>query len=300
MDNSPVIIRSMVFVSAHDKDRIMATADMGPDAICMDMEDLTPLVNKEDARRLFPEVAAELKARGIIAMARVNALDDGMAEADLEAIVGPDLHCVHLPKVESAEVVAEYDKLIDRVEKDKGISNGYTLTRPIIETAKGVKFAYEIASASPRTTYMGGVSGGWWGDLASSLGYLDTADGAGSRFTREKVLIDVRAAGVPFPIGGGSLGSSDVNDIRAFFNECKVMGYTGAHCKGSEPIVQTANEVFVPDKAQLDEWLAMLPGLEQAERDGLTSTWVEGRHLDLVCLPRVRSQVALATRVGMI
>jgi citrate lyase subunit beta/citryl-CoA lyase len=297
--NQPRIIRSMVFTSAHDADHIAKTAELGMDALCMDMEDLTPRANKEDARRIFPDVAKQLSAMGIVVMARTNGLEDGMARADLEAIVGPDLHCVNFPKTESPDEIVEFCALLDKVEADKGVPIGHTLVRPIIETARGVKFAYEIAMASPRIAYMGGVQGIWWGDLGSSLCYQSTPSGRETLFVRSKVLVDVRAAGVPHPIGGGSLAATDREDFRTFFTECKVLGYTGAHCGASADAVQVANEVFLPTSEDLEQWNGLLPAFEDAERQGLTAAWVDGKHYDLVCLPRIRAQLELARRVGL-
>jgi citrate lyase subunit beta/citryl-CoA lyase len=300
MANQPTVIRSMVYVSAHDADHILETAQAGMDALCLDMEDLTPRANKDDARRIFPEVAKQLDAMGIRVMARTNGLEGGMAKADLDAIVSTELHCVNVPKTESPDEIVEFCALLDEVEADKGVPAGHTLVRPVIETALGVKYAYEIATASPRIAYMGGVQGIWWGDLGSSLGYLSTATGLETLFVRSKVLVDVRAAGVAHPIGGGSLITTDSDAIRAFYTECKVLGYTGVHCTGGANSVQLANEVFVPSAEELELWLSLLPSFEEAERQGQTAVWVNGKHFDLVCLPRIRSQMELARRLDLV
>lgn len=300
MANRPSIIRSMVFVSAHDHDRIMSTAQEGMDALCMDLEDLTPFDQKEQARDIFPEVAAKLSALGIRVMARTNGLEGGMAEADLRAIVSPELHCVNFPKTEDPEQIREFAALLDRVEADKGVPVGHTLVRPIIETAAGVRLAFEIAAASPRVAYMGGVQGGWWGDLGSSIGYHSTSTALETLFVRAKVLVDVRAADVLYPIGGGAIGTSDADAVAAFFRECKVLGYTGVHCAYSPEAVRLANEIFAPSAQDIDEWLGLLPAFEEAEQAGLSSVWIDGHHYDLVCLPRIRAQMELAGRLGLV
>jgi len=79
MENRPRIIRSLVFSLAHDEDKILALAEKGMDAICLDMEDLTPLPYKEEARRVVPAVASKLASRGVVVFARTNAMADGMA-----------------------------------------------------------------------------------------------------------------------------------------------------------------------------------------------------------------------------
>jgi citrate lyase subunit beta/citryl-CoA lyase len=303
--NGPRAIRSLSFVPAHDPERILAAAGAGMDGLCLDLEDLTPTAAKAEARRVFPEVARRLAAAGVAVFARTNPIDPtsssgGMGGADLEAIVGSELHCVSIPKTSGAVDVVEFCGVLDRVERDAGLEAGRVLVRPIIETAPGVRNAYEIAAASPRVAYMGGVSGGWWGDLSSSLGYLPTPDGRETFYVRSKVLVDVRAAGVPFPIGGGTLGSSDPDDLRAYAVENKVLGYEGFHCAPRPDAVHIVNEVFTPTRAEVDGWLAVLPALEQAERDGLTASDLDGVFYDLAGLAKVRRGLALARRAGVI
>jgi citrate lyase subunit beta/citryl-CoA lyase len=293
------IIRSLIFVPAHDPDRIRDAAKYGADAICLDLEDLTPLEQKEEARRLFPEIAAELAALGVTVFARTNGLKGDMASKDLEAIVGTPVHCVSLPKVISAEEVRAYGEILDTLERERGLDLGSILVRPIVENALGIKFAYEIATASPRVAYMGGVAGGFWGDISSSLGFLPTVEGKETFYLRSKVLVDVRAAGVPYPIGGGPTKDRSLDQVRAFALENKQLGYDGMHC-GSEPeIIEVVNEVFSPDPASIKAWAPLVPRLEEAEQAGLNSVVLDGVFMDLAGLPRVRDQIALARRLGM-
>jgi citrate lyase subunit beta / citryl-CoA lyase len=294
----PRILRSMVMVSGIDPDGAVAAARAGADAICIDFEDLVPHDKKAEARALFAETANEVASAGACVMVRTNSLDSGLARADLEAAVGPRLHCVNIPKAEVPGEVARYCDLVETVEHERGLPSGTIFVRPIVETALGIKFAYEIAAASRRIAYMGGVAGRWWGDLGASLGYQDTADGRGTLYVRSKVLVDVRAAGVPFPIGGGPIASSDSRDIEAFFVECKVLGYTGVHCGADPAVIQIANQVMLPTPAEVGEWRHYLPALAEAQRTGVTSVWVDGRHLDVACLPRIQAQLELTQRVA--
>ena len=300
MANEPRTVRSLAFVPAHDADRIVAAAACGMDGLCLDLEDLTPLAGKEDARRIFPDVARRLVDLGVMVFARSNSIAGGMGRADLEAIVVPELHCVSIPKTNDAEDVRTFCAVLDEVERAAGLEPGHVLVRPIIETAAGVRNAFEIASASPRIAYMGGVSGGWWGDLSSALGYVPTRDGHETFYVRSKVLVDVRAAGVPFPIGGGTLGSSDPDDLRAYALENRVLGYEGFHCAPTAEAVRIVNEVFTPTREEVDGWLAVLPALEQAERDGLTALELDGVFYDLAGLAKVRRGLDLARRVGLL
>jgi citrate lyase subunit beta/citryl-CoA lyase len=299
MENHPRIIRSLVFSQAHDEDKIMQLAEMGMDAICLDMEDLTPAPFKEQARRVVPVVATKLAQQGLAVFIRTTSMADGAA-ADLDAVVSTDVHCVSLPKATSADEVVEYAALVTAAEGLKDLPLGFTLVRPVIETAMGVRNAYEIAAASPRVAYMGGVSGGMWGDLGASLGYTPMADGKETFYVRSKVLVDVRAAGVPFPIGGGGMYRKDPDGYRDFAIECKGLGYDGMHVAGDAELIALVHEVFTPSKEQIDEILHLMPFVDAAEREGHTTFYVEGRLFDLAGAVRAREQLDLARRIGMI
>ena len=113
MANEPRTVRSLAFVPAHDTDRIVAAAACGMDGLCLDLEDLTPLAGKDDARRIFPDVARRLVDLGAIVFARSNSIAGGMGRADLEAIVVPELHCVSIPKTNDAEDVRTFCAVLD-------------------------------------------------------------------------------------------------------------------------------------------------------------------------------------------
>lgn len=300
MHNEQQAIRSIVFLPAHDADLVLSRAKLGMDAICVDLEDLTPAKEKDAARQIFPGLAKELTGMGIVAFARTNSLDGGMAKEDLEAIVCPELHCVSIPKAERASQVDDFCRLLESAERSNGVTVGHTWVRPIIETARGVHAAFEIAAASPRISYMGGVAGGWWGDLATSLGYTPTPEGRETLYLRSKILVDVRAAGVALPIGGGVGPQSDLGTVRNFAKENCDLGYTGAHCQSTADVVAVVNEVFSPTAQEVAHWRDMLPRLLDAERAGVVAAEMDGETVGMSGLIRVREKLKLAKRIGLI
>lgn len=296
----PRIIRTLVFAPAHDRSTILRYADLGADAICLDMEDLTPLPHKDTARALFAEVAPELAERGLLVFARTNGLERGQAEQDLAAIVDPHLHCASLPKAEHGHQVEEYDALLSAAEAKAGVAAGSIRIRPVIETAMGVKNGFDIAAASRRVAYAGGVSGGVWGDLGASIGYSPMPEGKETFYLRAKLIVDVRAAGAPFPLSGGGMIRADVDGYRRFAVECKNLGYNGLHCAATPEIVIAVNAVFTPTAQQLADWAELVPQIEAAEKEGYVVAIVNGRQYDLAGLVRVREQLGLAKRLGLL
>ena len=299
MTHQPRIIRSLVFVPAHDPDRILVAAAMGADAVGLDLEDLTPGPDKQRARELFRSMARELSAKGVTVMARTNGFANGMCEADLDAVVCPELHCCNIPKVSSAEDVTRFAALLADAERRHGLAAGGILLRPVVETAAGVRSAYEIASASALVAYMGGVAGGFWGDLGASMGLIASPQATESLYLRSKVLVDVRAAGVPFPVGGGASADKDPDVVRRFAQENRHLGYTGSFTHANPAEIAIVNEVFTPTVEQIAEWQAILPELEKARDEGTIVVTINGRLYDAAGIPRVRDQLALAERLGL-
>jgi citrate lyase subunit beta / citryl-CoA lyase len=299
VSNEPRVIRSLVFVPAHDENAILRAAEMGADAVGLDLEDLTPGPAKEHARNIFPSMAREMASRGVVVMARTNGFDGGMCEADIDAIVCPELHCLNIPKAESADAVARFCALVEKAEVAHGLLPGSTWVRPVVETARGIRLAYEIAAASPRIEYMGGVAGGFWGDLGATLGVIMSPSGTESLYLRSKVLVDVRDAGLRFPIGGGGTASTDRESVRRFALENKHLGYTGSFTYPRPEIIEVVNDVFTPSAADIAEWTAILPRLEEARAEGTIVIEVDGKLYDTAAILRVRDQLDLVSRLGL-
>ena len=296
--NRARIIRSMGFAPAHEPEKVLSAAASGLDAVGADLEDLTPGSEKRRAREVFRDLARELRSRGTLVMARTNDLGAG-CEEDLAAIVCPELHCVNVPKARSAAQVREFCGLLEEAERRNRVPPGSVLVRPVIETAEGVRNAFEIASASPRVTYMGGVAGGFWGDLGATLGLITGPDGMESYFLRAKILVDVRAAGVRFPIGGGGISNREPAAIKEFAWQNKRLGYTGMYTRADAETVAAIHEVFTPTPEEVREWREVLPELEKAEREGTICVFIGSRMYDTAGIPRVRDLLELADRVGV-
>lgn len=301
--NEPVWLRSMVFVDAHDEDIIMGLAKLKPDAICWDLEDSTPLKFKAQARKLFPKLAKEVHGMGIKVMARIN---PGMELEDLDAVVIPELHCAQISKACNATDVIEVAKLVSLLEKERGLPTNHILIRPVVETAAGIKWAYEIASASPRVAYMGGVHGSRMGDLGVSLGYRNTNTGIESFYVRAKVLVDVRTAGILYPIGGGGGDSKSADSRHRSAVIARDMGYQGMHSSahftlaGVKENLGMLHEVFTPPLKDVERWVELIPEIEAAEAEGTVLVNTKYGNFDTACLKTMREEVRLARRVGIL
>ena len=149
-------------------------------------------------RKMLEELSGEKPALTV----RVNRLDTGLTGGDPEAITCPQLYGVLLPKVEGPADVVEVANLLSHFEREAGMEVGSIFVDPGLQTAQSIRQSYEIAMASPRITHMGG-SGGKGGDTSRSIGFQWTPEGLETLYLKSKVLIDVRSAGVRYPMSGG-------------------------------------------------------------------------------------------------
>src|SRR5437764_15323746 len=123
-----------------------------------------------------------------------------MTVRDLEAVIGPRVQAVALPKAESADHVRLVAEIIDELEAERGIALGTTKMLAMVETADAFFRIHEIAKASPRLVALNlGAE-----DFALSAGMLPEAEGL---FMPKQVCVfAARAAGI-MPLGFGRQGA---------------------------------------------------------------------------------------------
>jgi citrate lyase subunit beta/citryl-CoA lyase len=137
-----------------------------------------------------------------IVYVRVNPADSGLLEDDLDAVVGPGLAGVRVPKTETPADVQAIDELLTAAERRNGVAAGSVGISIGLESAAAVRATWELCSASPRVTSVA-VGLGRGGDLQRDLGFVPGESGDETLYLRSKVVLDARAAGVPLPLDGG-------------------------------------------------------------------------------------------------
>src|SRR6266567_7321874 len=141
--------RSMLFVPVTQRRFVDGAAKRGADAIILDLEDSVAPSEKDRARALVPEAAQIVSAGGADVVVRLNR-PLRMTVRDLEAVIGPGVLAVALPKAESAQHVQLVAEVIDELEAERGIPVGTTKMLAMVETASAFFRLAEIARAHPR------------------------------------------------------------------------------------------------------------------------------------------------------
>ena len=198
------------------------------------------------AREFFDaQPASSQRGSAPLLFARVQPWTTGQTLKDLRAVMGPSLGGILIPKIESPADVHAVDALLTCMEAEFGLEPGSVVLYPILETAAAIRLAYEIATASPRVTYMGGAISRF-GDIHQAIGFRWTAEGEETLFLRSKVLIDARAAGIRYPISGMWGGDrDDLDGLREFAVKLRNLGYYGMML-GDPVYIPLVHEVFSP------------------------------------------------------
>ena len=261
-------LRSVQFVPGDDRDAVERSLGQGADAVILDLEE--PRTPFTQAQRVAAREVVSTFLRGLgdeqgrpLYFVRVQDTESGGMLRDIDAVAGPGLAGVVVPKIEGPGDIAAVDVMLRCIETDKGLEPGSTWIYPILETAQALRLSYEIAMASPRVAYMGGAVSRF-GDIVRAIGYRWTAEGAESLYLRSKVLIDARAAGIRYPVSGMWAGAaSDLDGLRTWAEHLRDLGYHGM-LLSSPTHIDIVNEVFSPSAADLERWQGLVAAVEEA------------------------------------
>ena len=290
-------LRTSMYVPGNKEDWMRKAPQYGSDALIFDLEDSVPVPDKEEARVLVRKMLEELGGEKPALTVRVNRLETGLTGDDLEAITCPQLYGVLLPKVESSADVVEVDNLLSYFERKAGMAVGSVFVDPGLETAQSIRQSYEIATASPRIAHMGG-SGGKGGDTSRSIGFQWTPEGLEPLYLKSKVLIDVRSAGVPYPMSGGWFDIHDLEGLRSLAVQLRQLGYTGMHLihPSHVPVV---NEVFSPTSEDVRHWQGLVKAMEEMRATGGAAITFGGDMVDIDHEETARTMLAIAKEMGI-
>jgi citrate lyase subunit beta/citryl-CoA lyase len=292
MPIAPRPVRSQLFVPGDREDRLAKARASGADAVIADLEGAVTAAAKGRARDIVGRELDRAATGGCPLFVRVGSTTSGQMVNDLAAVVRPGLAGVLLPQVVGADDVRLLETHLDRLERERGLPEGSIIVQPLLETPQSIRDAYELACCSPRIAYMGaGISR--QGDIARRMGFRWTAEGLETLFIRSKVLLDVRAAGIAYPLSGIWGEIADLEGLRAFAEQTLSLGYTGMmviHPTHVAPV----NEVFTPSADDIAQWREILAAMAAAEAEGVGAIRLRGRVIDEAHVHTARHGLALA------
>lgn len=241
-------MRSFLFVPADGGKKLDKAMASGADAVIVDLEDSVAPERKAAARDIaasFLRDAINSATRPRL-LVRVNGLQTGLTDADLDAVVPARPDAILLPKAEgSASIIHAHAKLTAR-EAIHGLDDGHVKIIAIAtETAAALFVAGSYAGSSQR------LSGLTWGaeDLSADLGAEANRDTEGNfldpyRLARTLCLAGAAAARVD-AIDTVYVDFRNDAGLRSECEDARRDGFTGKMAIHPAQVA-AINDVFTP------------------------------------------------------
>ncbi|MBL8573868.1 MAG: CoA ester lyase [Hyphomicrobiaceae bacterium] len=287
-------MRSLLFVPGDSARKLEKGLASGTDVLICDLEDSVAAGDKAAARAVtlgFLREAMTTAGRPKL-FVRLNALDSGQIDADLDAVIpaGPD--GVMLPKAGGGRDIAHLGAKLAVREAEADLADGATrIVAVATETAASVFGLGTYAGASRR---LDGIA--WGGeDLGADIGVLSSKDEAGGwtepfRMVRNLCLFGAVSAGIA-PI---DTVHTAFRDLEALERECRIAARDGFTAKMAIHPAQVAviNAVFTPSPTELERARRIIAAFAQAGNAGVIG--LDGEMLDRPHLKRAERLLARA------
>ncbi|MDP3525182.1 MAG: CoA ester lyase [Hoeflea sp.] len=290
-------MRSLLFVPGDSERKMEKAAASGADALILDLEDSVAPSRKAEARRMVASylAGADRSDQAPKLIVRINALDTGLTDDDLAAVVPGAPDAILLPKAGSGADLQDLGARIAVEEAEAGLPDGGIRVHALMtETAGGMLAASSFASKSARLSALA------WGaeDLAAAIGAASNKDEEG-RYTdvfRMARSLTILAA-----------AHADVDAIDTVFTDFRDAGGLEAECRaavrdgfsGKMAIhpdqVGVINMAFTPAPADVERAVRILALFAAAGPDaGVLS--LDGKMIDR---PHLRQAERVARRAGL-
>ncbi|HEX2044147.1 MAG TPA: aldolase/citrate lyase family protein, partial [Gaiellaceae bacterium] len=195
---------------------------------------------------------------------------------DLRALADVELGALVLPKA-TPEAVAR-------------LGTGGPPVVAIVETAQGLRRAYEVAAA-PRVAALalGAV------DLGVELRLEPRLDGQEVLLARSLVVLDSAAAGLRAPFDLVHLALQDPESLDAECRLARSLGFRGKLCIHPAQI-DVVNRVFSPTGDELERARRVVEAYDRGVAGGAGVVSLDGEMVDLPVVERARQVLAEAER----
>ena len=286
------VLRSVLFTPGNNLRMIHKIPSIAADAFILDLEDSVPILEKDTARIFIRDSLELAGSGGAEVYVRINGLMTGFTAQDCEFVIQRGLAGIMLPKDESKEDVLEAEKIIEKLERERGLEPGSIVLIPTLETAKGVVNVYEIATASKRVVAIGFGAVDFTRDMGTSL----SKEAVELFYARSKCSIAARAAGVQ-ALDTVFIDLADKEGLIKDSQLAKQLGFKGKfliHPSQIDPV----NKVFSPSTGEVEYAKKVVNTFKEAEARGLGAASLEGRMIDIAVFRQADDLLALAEAIA--
>jgi citrate lyase beta subunit len=266
--------RVLLYMPGDAMKKIRKAATLGVDAIVMDLEDGVALNRKDVARTTILEALHSLPRDRTETLVRVNPVGSGWTASDIFSTIAGKPDGYVLPKVSGAADLIYVDHLLTDLEAAHGFARGSISLQAIIESARGLMEAREIAASSHRLTALQlGME-----DLAADIGAKRSSAGEEVLYARSHLVTVATAHGL-VAIDGIFLALDDPEGCYREARHAADLGFQGKlaiHPAQVEPIVRA----FTPDDEQIRAARRIVDAAAQQQAEGYGAFALDGKMVD--------------------
>ncbi|PWA08137.1 CoA ester lyase [Pueribacillus theae] len=256
--------KSYLFVPGNRTDRVAKALHSNAEAVIIDLEDAVAVEEKEKVRNDVNKLLKDLSATKKKLYVRINDMNTPFWKKDVHVVASHPFLGVMLPKTNRAEEIRALEK---------ELSNQAII--PLIETAKGILNAYEIASASSKVKRLafGAL------DYCLDIGISHLQSEEALLFPRSTLVVASRAAGIKPPIDTVFSDFRDEKGLTMEAERVKSLGFYAKLCIHPKQ-VETINRIFSPTQSEIDWAEKVISAFERAEKKGLAAIDLDGTMID--------------------
>ena len=292
--------RSQLACPAHSLKMMARAAASEADEVVFDLEDGCAPSQKVAARKTLVEAFTTLDFHGKIRAFRPNGLHTKFFYRDVIDVVeaaGRNIDVVVIPKVQDAADVLFAELLLTQIEQNIGLPAGRIRLEVLIESAKGVLHAEQIAASTRRLVgLIFGVV-----DYAGSIGARDPGreQFALYHYPTAHIVAAARAAGINV-VDGVTLQFRDLHQCEHDARSAAQMGFDGKWAIHPDQ-VPVINRAFTPSSEEITRAREIIDLYEHADvNSGVGAMVYKDEMVDAASLPAERKKLAIARKTGLL
>ena len=279
------LFRSLIFVPGNNPRFLEKAKTLQADIVCFDLEDSVPDDEKKTARKLIKTALKSRKSYASSIFVSTNSPISGKIPSDLKEIIQKGIDGIVVPKVNNVKEMKKIEKTLSSLEKTRKLKQIQII--PSIESTEGVVNTYGIASFGKRVSAI--VFGVF--DLLNDLGIEYTKEPEGAKYSRRKIPVDAKAAGV------AAIDAiwQDLKDSKGFDKDCKIgksLGYSGKSVIHPDQILKV-HKLFYPNKSEILWAEKVCEAYLDSTKKGTGATTVEGKMIDEVHFKQAKALLEL-------
>ncbi len=283
-------IRSFLFVPGNKPSWIEKVISSRADALILDLEDSVPHAFKAEAREIVKSKLAWLTEQNQRTWVRINRSPHLYDFDDILAVVSTHVEGIVISKPCGPEDIHTVSSMLSEAEYRNGVELGHTKVIPLLETARSLQYAYEIALCERVPAIVGATAKN--ADVARALKTVWSLDGRETLFLKSRIVMAARAAG-KLPIGGVWQQVHDLDGLKISSEKDRQLGMSGELLLHPSN-VEIVNRTYSPSSEEVAFYEGMVEALEKAQSEGRASCIYDGEHIDIAHVKTAQEIIELA------